>query len=221
MRGPLFVKTNEARAEADSFQAQQLAPLSYKQAAEYYDRAEAHFSRGATIDSIRSALTKSRKLFKQSAAAGEVAVVALDTTIQARLDAQSSDAIRFDERNWAAGELAFGNAIQRLERGKIKNAQTYAAKAETAYRAAELNSSRYDTDRPRSLALEAKHKARHAIYIARLEQGIRNKETNLENILLGWEASVSRLGAALNKPLYFDAGEKAAIDEVVSSIVAL
>jgi hypothetical protein len=64
MRGPLFAKTNEARAEADSFQAQQLAPLSYKQAAEYYDRAEAHFSRGATSDSIRSALTKSRKLFK-------------------------------------------------------------------------------------------------------------------------------------------------------------
>ncbi|MCZ6711789.1 MAG: OmpA family protein [Gammaproteobacteria bacterium] len=266
MRGPLFAKTNKARAEAESFQAQLLAPLSYEKAVQYYDRAETNFSRGASIDSIRSALTKSRKLFKQSATAGEVAVLALDTTIQARLDAQSSDAISYDERNWAAGELAFGNAIARLERGKIKNARSYAAKAETAYRAAELaaikanyldetkallaqakklradryaaisytragellntaeaelNGSRYDTDRPRSLALEAKHNAHHAIYVARLEQSIRNKETNLEKILLGWEASISRLGATLDKPLYFDAGEKEAIDELVSSIVAL
>ncbi len=266
MRGPLFAKTDQARAHADSFQAQLLAPLSYTQALGYYDRAEATFNHAGTIDSIRSSLSKARKLFEKSAAAGEVAVAALDSTIQARLDAQSSDATRYAEKNWAAGELAFSNAIQRLERGKIKYAQTYAEKAETAYRAAELeaikanylsetkallvqakklradryapvsytragellqtaeaelNGDRYDTDRPRSLALDAKHNARHAIYIARLERSIRDKETNLENVLLGWEASIRRLGDAIDKPLYFDTGEKDAIDEVVSSIIAL
>jgi OOP family OmpA-OmpF porin len=266
MRGPLFATADQARARAESLQAKLLAPISYAEGVHYYQRAQETFNRAGTIDAIRGSLGKAQEQFEKAAAVSEIALASLDTTIQARLDANSSDAITYAAKNWATGELAFSNATQRLERGKIKYAQEYANKAETAYRAAELeaikanylnetkalleqakklradryapvsyvragkllqlaeselNGNRYDTDRPRSLALDAKHNARHAIYVAKLERRIRNKETSLEQVLLDIEASIGRLGSAVDRPVYFDNGEKQAIDEVASSIIAL
>ena len=87
----------------------------------------------------------------------------------------------------------------------------------------ELNSNRYDTDRPRSLAVDAKHNAMHAIYVSRLERQVRARTTSLEAILLGWETSLRELGAALDQPIYFDDGEEQAVAELLAatrSIVA-
>ena len=61
----------------------------------------------------------------------------------------------------------------------------------------------------------------HAIYIAKLEHRIRSRESNLETILLGWEASISRLGDALDTPVYFDYGETAAIDTLLEEMTRL
>ncbi|MDH3640789.1 MAG: OmpA family protein [Gammaproteobacteria bacterium] len=266
MRGPLFAAADEARERCESANAKLLAPLSYGEAIEYYDRAESTFNRGGTIDSIRGSLKKSLGLFEKAADVSEAASVALDSTIQARLDAKSSDAIRYAPDNWDTGELAFGKATERLERGKMKYAQDYAEKAELAYRAAELeaikanylnetktfleqakklradryapisitrardllataeaelNSNRYDTDRPRSVALGAKHNALHAIYVAKLERSMRDGDTTLEQILLDWEGSIGKLGDAVDKPVYFDDGEKDAVQEVLASITEL
>jgi outer membrane protein OmpA-like peptidoglycan-associated protein len=80
----------------------------------------------------------------------------------------------------------------------------------------ELNSNRYDTDRARSLALDAKHNALHAIYISRLERQLRARATSLEAILLGWETSLRELGAALDQPIYFDEGE----DQAIAALLA-
>jgi outer membrane protein OmpA-like peptidoglycan-associated protein len=85
----------------------------------------------------------------------------------------------------------------------------------------ELNNNRYDTDKPRSLAADAKHNALHAIYIAKLENRIRNRELNLESILLGWEASIARLGDALDMPVYFDYGEEEAIATLLEGMTRL
>ena len=41
----------------------------------------------------------------------------------------------------------------------------------------ELNSNRYDTDRPRNLAQQAKHNALHAIYVAGLKRRLRDDDT--------------------------------------------
>ena len=85
----------------------------------------------------------------------------------------------------------------------------------------ELTSNRYDTDRPRLLALDAKHNALHAIYVAKLERSIRDRSTNLEEVLLEWETSISRIGERLNLPVYFDDGEAQAIDTLVTGIDSL
>ncbi|MFV2090082.1 MAG: OmpA family protein, partial [Pseudomonadales bacterium] len=134
------------------------------------------------------------------------------------------------ETAYRAGELAAIKAnylnetkdlIQKAEKLRaeryapmsLNNARILLDTAETA-----LNTDRYDTDRPRSLAVDAKHNARHAIYVSRLEQRIRERQTNLESVLLEWEASIGRLGDALDKPVYFDNGETAAIDELLVSL---
>jgi OOP family OmpA-OmpF porin len=80
----------------------------------------------------------------------------------------------------------------------------------------ELNSNRYDTDRARSLALDAKHNALHAIYISRLERQLRARATSLEAILMGWETSLRELGTALDQPIYFDEGE----DQAIAALLA-
>lgn len=85
----------------------------------------------------------------------------------------------------------------------------------------ELNDNRYDSDKPRSLAADAKHNALHAIYIAKLENRIRSRELNLETVLLGWESSISRLGDALDTPVNFDYGETEAIDTLLEGMTRL
>ncbi|MEZ5560060.1 MAG: OmpA family protein [Pseudomonadales bacterium] len=84
-----------------------------------------------------------------------------------------------------------------------------------------LNSDRYDTDQPRNLAQLAEHTARHAIYVATLEQQIRKDDTNLEQILLGWEASLNEIADQLDVPVYFDNGEKDAVALIRQSLRTL
>ena len=263
MRGPLFESTDQARTAAESLDAELLAPLNYGEAIGYYERAEATFKRAGSVDSIRRYLSRAEARFDKAAEAAEIAATALDTMIQARKDAFSSEAPEYSADDWYKGETAFAEATRRLERGSIKFAQRYATKAEDAYRAGELasikanylsetkellkqaeklraaryapmslnnarilletaetelNSNRYDTDRPRLLALDAKHNALHAIYISKLEKSIRDRTTNVEAVLLEWEASISRIGDVLDRPVYFDDGEKAAIEELLEGI---
>lgn len=266
MRGPLFESTDQARARAEALNAPLLAPVSYGEAVGYYGRAENTFKRAGSIDSIRRHLDRAEARFNKSAEAAEIAAVALDSTIQARKDALDSEAPQYSADSWYSGETNFSEATRRLERGSIKYAQRYAAKAENAYRQSELaaiksnylsetkdllhqaeklraaryapmslnnarilleaaetelTASRYDTDRPRLLAMEAKHNALHAIYVSKLQRSIRDKATNLEAVLLEWEASISKLGDLLNRPTFFDDGEKAAIEDLLAGISEL
>ena len=93
------------------------------------------------------------------------------------------------------------------------NAQALLAEAET-----QLEEDRYDTDRPRNLARQAKHEAYHSIYLARVGGEVRSRDTSTEDVLLGWEASLQRLGDVLDTPLYFDNGETAAINTLISKV---
>jgi len=85
----------------------------------------------------------------------------------------------------------------------------------------ELNSNRYDTDRPRNLAQQAKHNALHSIYVAGLERSIRDDKTSLEDILLKWEASIRNLADLVDTPIDFDEGEARAIATIADRISSL
>jgi outer membrane protein OmpA-like peptidoglycan-associated protein len=83
----------------------------------------------------------------------------------------------------------------------------------------ELEANRYDTDRPRDLANQALHYARHAQYVARLADDIDDNDTTLENVLMDWEAAIGQLGTSLDLPLYFDNGPGQAIQDLNERIL--
>jgi OOP family OmpA-OmpF porin len=84
-----------------------------------------------------------------------------------------------------------------------------------------LTSNRYDTDRPRTLAREAKHNALHAIYVAGLEDAIRRRDLTLEGVLLDWEGSIARLAELVDVAVVFDDGEKEAVAQVETAVKKL
>lgn len=51
----------------------------------------------------------------------------------------------------------------------------------------ELNENRYDTDLPRSLAIQANYEAKHALYLSEIVRQVRDKDLTAEQLVLNWE----------------------------------
>lgn len=51
----------------------------------------------------------------------------------------------------------------------------------------ELNENRYDTDLPRSLAIQANYEAKHALYLSEIVRKVRDKDLTAEQLVLDWE----------------------------------
>ncbi len=51
----------------------------------------------------------------------------------------------------------------------------------------ELNENRYDTDLPRSLAIQANYEAKHALYLSEIVRQVRDKKLSAEQLVLNWE----------------------------------
>jgi OmpA-OmpF porin, OOP family len=110
-------------------------------------------------------------------------------------------------------EEADGVRARRLAPISYERAQSLLTQAEQA-----LTDDRYDTDRPRTLARLAEHNARHAIYVARLEQAIRGRGTTLEQILLDWQAGIATIADKLDTPVYFDDGYADAVARINQAV---
>ena len=71
------------------------------------------------------------------------------------------------------------------------NAQKLLAEAEW-----ELGQNRYDTDLPRSLAMQANYEARHAIHLSEVVLKVRDKDLTPEELVLEWEQSLRAVAGA-------------------------
>jgi len=82
------------------------------------------------------------------------------------------------------------------------------ARAESLLTQAEegLSSDRYDTDKPRLLAKQAKYEAKHAIYVANIVSSLRNKSLTAEDFILQSEKPVVKIASALDLVVEFDEG---------------
>ena len=138
LRVPLFGPADEARAVADRLDARTLAPISYADGMSLYQRADDHFRRAGSVETIRRYLTKAAAQFENAAEAAGIAAHTLEATIRARSDALKSDTASFAAKEWQEAESAFAQATKNLERGSIKSAQRSADRAEKAYRNGEL-----------------------------------------------------------------------------------
>jgi len=208
LRETLFEGAKDTLVRANEAQAALLAPTSYSEGAEHYQRAESLLEKGGNIERIQSSLAKASLEWEKAIKATEIARISLSDAIQARADAINAEAKTYAPEAWDEAQERFAEATVRLEKGSLRAAERNGEKAVEKYREAELiaikanylnetkelliqadklkadryapntfakaqalfaeaetelTQNRYDTDRPRSLAQNAKHEANLAI----------------------------------------------------------
>jgi len=77
--------------------------------------------------------------------------------------------------------------------GKYAPATLGRAKRLLADAERELNENRYDTDLPRSLAMQANYEAKHALYLSEIVRQVRDKDMTVEKVVLDWEKPMRAL----------------------------
>jgi OOP family OmpA-OmpF porin len=190
-----FGGTLQARADAVNAEAATYAPNAWLAADTKFSDAMSSMEKGRKRSAERSG--------------GQ----ALELFRQAELDAIKANYLN---ETRALLEKADDKKAERWAPKSFADASRLLTEAETA-----LNKDRYDTDRPRSLAQQAKHSAKHAIYVSRMADAIDDNDTNLEDLLSGWEASIGRLAAQVDVPVDFDDGQEQAISIIQTAVVNL
>jgi len=138
LRTSLFGAADAAIDSATAANAGLLAPTDFGRAMEIYADAEQDFSRGRNMDRIRSDLNEVVQLLEQAVDSAEIAEITLASLIKTRDDALNADSPTFAPGLWSEAEEVFGEAVERLEYGNIRQARENSSEAETLYRDAEL-----------------------------------------------------------------------------------
>lgn len=187
--GEIVADAFQARGDALAADAKTRAPDIWKDAERQLYEAASRAEDGKTSRVNRYADKAEEKFRDAELSAIEVV---LFTEIEQAIDV----ARRLDADDWAPESYTF--AIDLLSQART-----------------ELSENRYDTDRPRTLATQSLHYARHAAYIAKLADDIDDNDDTLEAILMRWESDISRLGDLLNTPTYFDEGPTESINKLI------
>ncbi len=190
-----FGGTLQARADAANAEAATYAPDAWLAAETKFADATTSMEKGRKRSAERSG-EQALELFRQA----ELDAIKANYLNETRALLEKADDIKAER--WAPKSFADGSRLL--------------TEAETA-----LNKDRYDTDRPRSLAQQAKHSAKHAIYVSRMADAIDDNDTNLEDLLLAWEASIGKLAAQVDVPVHFDNGQEQAVSTIQSAVVNL
>ncbi len=138
MRERLFKQADEQFDAARVAKVDVLAPKGYGEAMSDYDRAETKFLRGEDVEGIRRGVARARAELRRATEAAEIARISLSAPLNARTGAEAANAAKYSPELWAKGEEKFAWAINRLESGSIKQAQSYGTDAEAIFRDAEL-----------------------------------------------------------------------------------
>ncbi|MFC1568767.1 OmpA family protein [bacterium] len=81
-----------------------------------------------------------------------------------------------------------------------------------------LKTDRYDTDQPRIFARQARREARHAVYLTRLLQKIKESKFTQEEILLASEAPLKKVASRMELNLTYEEGFNKSTQEVLKGI---
>jgi OOP family OmpA-OmpF porin len=85
----------------------------------------------------------------------------------------------------------------------------------------ELNENRYDTDLPRSLAMQANYEAKHAIYLSEVVLKVRDKDLSPEQLVLLWEDQLRAVAGAADVIPDMQDGPERLTGELVTYIESL
>lgn len=93
------------------------------------------------------------------------------------------------------------NLLAKAEKMKVhKYAPKTLAKSKRLLAEAEqaVNKDRYDIDKPRDLARQAKYEANHSVYLAKRIMKVRDKQESMEDLILDYEKPITRIAGAAN-----------------------
>jgi len=175
----------QARLDALGAEAKSRAPDIWEKAEQQFYEAASRAERGRESRVNRFA-DRAEGLYR------EAELAAIETVLFNEIEHEINAAKTLDADDWAP--QSYRRAVELLTQAR-----------------SELAQNRYDTDRPRGLATEALHHARHAQYIARLADDIDDRDLALEDVLLEWESAIRALAVDLDQPIYFDTGPDEAL----------
>jgi OmpA-OmpF porin, OOP family len=106
--------------------------------------------------------------------------------------------------------------VSRYAPKTYESARSLLAQAEKA-----LNEYRNDTDLPRSLAQQANYQARHAIYLAKVINSMREENRSIEDVILSYEDALVQIGAAADEVVQLDKGPEPVTTDLVAYVEQL
>lgn len=111
--------------------------------------------------------------------------------------------------------------LVRAEKLKVyKRAPKTFQKSKLLLAAAEqaLIKDRYDIDKPRDLARQAKYEANHSIYLAKQIYAVRDKQLSMEELILDYETPITSIAGAANIVAELDKGYSGPSQQIVTYI---
>ena len=111
---------------------------------------------------------------------------------------------------------ALENKVERYAPRLLGKAQETLLEAEQA-----LDKDRYDTDRPRSLAKQAKIDAGHALLIAEESRQLRKNKVSYESLALNAELPLHEIAESLDLSIAMDEGKQPPTKEIIAAIEEL
>ncbi len=111
--------------------------------------------------------------------------------------------------------------IKQAEKAKAKKyaPKTYAkAISLLATAEKELTENRYDIDQPRSLAMEAKYEAQHAIYLSKYIKKKKDSNKTDEDLILEWETPLQQVAAMADIHAHFHNGYQPVANALINYI---
>jgi len=106
--------------------------------------------------------------------------------------------------------------VQRYAPRTLARAEALVSEAEAA-----IEADRYDTDKPRELALQARYEVRHAFQIARQVDAWQDRDGTPEDLILEMEEPMRRVAAQADVPIRFDEGPDATAEQLLDHMDAL
>ena len=185
----------QARLDAIEVEAKTRTPEMWLEAEQQLYEATSRAEKGRE-SRIEKYATEAETLFRNAELAS------IEQTLFTEIEEELKTARSLDADRWAP--QSYQSAVRLLEDARNVLAEN-----------------RYDTDQPRNLARQALHEVKHAQYVAKLADDIDDKDTNLEQVLLAWEASLQPVGESLDVPMYFDAGPDNAITLIMAAVQEL
>jgi outer membrane protein OmpA-like peptidoglycan-associated protein len=188
-----FTNSIKARKDAQFTESPKFASSLWTEAEKKFNEAASILENGNVSDARKRA-SEAEKLYRQ-----------------AELDAIKTNYL---QETWALLKQADQLKVKDHAPKTLLNAQELAKQAEK-----ELNENRYDTDVARSLALQAKHQAKHAIYLANTIKQMQDKKQTWEDVMLAAEKPLQQIAEKTDLVASFDSGFDQTTGEIITYIV--